>query len=113
MKVGSLICGLLGGLTGLLAGYFCSASLTSLAGSLGWARGGFYQAIAIAIALPLAAAVGGRLALSNRILAGVLMIISAAGTAIVYGVDSLTLIPVALSSIGAVLAFFSRTSDTA
>jgi len=101
----------MGGLAGFLVGYLCSAVLTGLAESLGWDNGGFYQAIAIAIGLPIAAIAGGRLTHSNSILAGILMAISAVGMALTYGMDSFGIVPVALTAAGAMLAFLSRFSE--
>ena len=113
MKVAALVCGVLGGLAGLMVGYFCSAVLTGLAETLGWDRGGFYQAMAVAIALPIAGIAGGRMTHSRSILAGVLMSISAVGTALIFGINSLGIIPVALTGVGALFAFLSRFSEAA
>lgn len=113
MRVAAKYCGELGGVAGFITAYFDSTALTALAGSLGWVNGGFYQAIAIAVALPVAAIVGGHLAPSKNILAGVLMAISTIGIALIFGLNILSIISMALTAVGALLALLSRNPDTA
>lgn len=109
MRVGALICGVLGGLIGLFVGFFGSA-LSGLAGELGWANGAFYQIVSLA--LPIAAIVGGGISLSSNYIGGVLMAISAIGTLVLFGFHTLSILPIVLIGIGALLAFLSPAKET-
>jgi hypothetical protein len=106
-------CGELGGVAGFITAYFNSTALTALAGEFGWANGGFYLAIAIAIVLPVAAIVGGHLAPLKNKMAGILMAISTAGIALLFGLTILSAISMALTAAGACLALLSRSPDAA
>jgi hypothetical protein len=113
VRVAAKYCGQLGGVAGFITAYFDSTALTALAGNLGWVNGGFYQAIVITIALPVAAIVGGHLATSKNILAGVLMAISTVGIAFIFGMNILSIFSMALTAVGALLALLSSNPDTA
>lgn len=104
MKSGAMVCGIVGGLIGLLIGMF-GAGVGALASAAGSSGAGMLQLVSIAI--PVAAIVGGAISKANAVVAGLLMAASAAGMAFVFGVNLFTGIPLALTGVGALLAFMS------
>lgn len=102
MRVGALICGVLGGLIALFIGIFGSA-LFALAGAGGWQSAWLYQAAAYG--LPILAIAGGALALSNSGVASPCLALSAVGIVALFGFGGPSVLPVALIGVGALLAF--------
>ncbi len=100
----ALIFGILGGLFGLLVGLF-GYLVGGIVGAGGQNGAGLFQLISIAI--PIAGLVGGGMAKSNAFVAGVLMLLSAAGMLLVFGFNFFTAIPVVLSGVGGVMALIS------
>jgi len=106
MNIAGMICGIIGGILGLLFGMFV-AHIGALAAAKGVIADTNFWKVNLAIAIPLAAIVGGAISKVNAALAGALMAVSTAGTAYVIGVNWVTGIPLALTGIGALLAFMS------
>jgi hypothetical protein len=104
MKTGAMICGIIGGLFGLIIGMF-GAGIGAMASAAGSSGAGIFQLISIGI--PVASIVGGAIAKASAIAAGILMAASAAGMGYVFGVNAFTGIPLALTGVGALLAFTS------
>ena len=104
MNTAGMICGIIGGILGLLFGMFVAGLGTSLVADGVIADTNFWQ---VGLAIPLAAIVGGAISKVNAALAGALMAVSTAGTAYVFGVNWVTGIPLALTGIGPLLAFMS------
>ena len=109
MRTGAMVCGIIGGLVGLVIGMF-GAGVGAMASAAGAAGAGMLQLVSIGI--PVASIVGAALSKANAFLAGLLMAVSAAGMAFVFGVNAFTGIPLALSGIGALLAFGSASERT-
>jgi len=72
----------------------------------GAAGAGLLQLLGIAI--PLLTIVGGGLALVRPGIGGLMMLVSAAATAAVFGLDVLTAVPIAIGALGGALAFLAR-----
>ncbi len=108
MKTGAMICGIIGGLLGIVIGTF-GAGVGALASAAGNSSGELLQFISLAI--PIASIAGGALTRANGILAALLMAASAIGMVSVFGVNVFTSIPLALSAIGALLAYLSVTKN--
>ncbi len=106
----ALIFGILGGLFGLFIGLFGYA-VGGIVGAGGQSGAGLFQFISIAI--PIAGLVGGGMAKSNAIVAGVLMVLCAVGMLLVFGFNFFTAIPVVLSGIGGALALVSASDAKA
>lgn len=104
MKIGAMICGIIGGLLGMVIGMF-GAGVGALASATGDSSGAFLQMMSLAI--PIASIAGGALTQVNSLLAAVLMIASALGMIFLFGVNAFTGIPLTLTAIGAVLAYQS------
>ena len=100
----ALILGILGGLFGLLIGLFGYA-VGGIAGAGGQAGAGLFQLVSIAI--PIACLVGGGMAKSNAMIAGILMLLSAVGMLLVFGFNFFTAIPLVLSAVGGIIALVS------
>ena len=103
MRVGALILGILGGLSGL--------GLASLGGLI-FAIGGSQGGVVLMFGIPLASIVGGVLAIATPGLAALLMGGSAAalfwlGAQFGHSVNFLTLAPMVMSAIGAILAIMA------
>jgi hypothetical protein len=104
MSTAALILGILGGLFGLVVGFFGYAA----GGVVGAASGTslvLYQLVSMAI--PIASLVGGGLAKVNAFAAGALMLLSAVGMLLVFGLNFFTFLPLVLSGIGGVLVLLS------
>ncbi len=82
-----------------------------MASAAGSAGAGLLQVVSIAI--PVTAIVGGAITKANAIVAGVLMVASVLGMALVFGVNGFTGIPLALTGVGALLAFVSTSEQAA
>ncbi len=104
MKTGAMICGIVGGIFGLIIGMF-GAGVGAMASAAGASGAGMFQLISIAI--PVASVVGGAVTKANALAAGILMAASTAGMAYIFGVNAFTGIPLALTGIGALLAFMA------
>lgn len=109
MKTAAMVCGIIGGLLGLVIGMF-GAGVGALASASGASGAGLFQLISIA--LPVAAIVGGAISKANAILAGLLMAGSTAGMGFIFGVNAFTGIPLALMGVGALLAFISTNESS-
>lgn len=109
MRVGALICGILGGLIALIIGFFGSA-LSGLAGQLGWVHGQFFQIVLIA--LPVAGIVGGGVSLTVPLLGAALMGACTAGVYLLFGLNALSIVPLALTGVGTILAFLGGLTET-
>lgn len=101
MAIAALILGILGGLFGLLLALF-GYSMASFAGALGASGVGFFKLLSMAI--PVASFVGGGLAITKPLAAGILMLVSATLALLLFGFNFFTFLAVVLSGVGGVLA---------
>jgi SSS family solute:Na+ symporter len=100
----ALIFGVLGGLFGLLIGVF-GYFVEGIAAAGGQNGAGLFQLISMAI--PIASLVGGGMAKSDAVVAGILMLLSAVGMLLVFGFNFFTAIPLVLSGVGGMMALVS------
>src|SRR5262245_19402968 len=110
MKTGAMICGIIGGVFSLLFGIF-GAGVGAVAQAAGEKSAELFQVVSVVS--PVAGIVGGAIVKANAVLAGLLMVASVLGIAYNFGVNAFTGIPLALTGVGALLAFISITEQPA
>lgn len=108
MKSGAMVIGIIGGLVALIYGLI-SYSVGGLFDTVGADGGAFYKLLGVG--LPICALVGAGMAKSNPSTAAVLMGIPAVGILLVIGFGALSLIPVLLLGVGALLSFMAAQED--
>lgn len=116
MRNAALMLGVIGGLWGMLVGFF-SYGYTVLIGTyqeLAEIAGGVEDPAlirAVSLAAPVMAIAGGAMARSQNLLAGLLLLASAAGMLHAFGFGVFTMFPVAMCGLGGVLALAARRPD--
>jgi hypothetical protein len=118
MRNAALILGIIGGLWGMLIGFF-SYGYTEVIdrfGDLGEV-GRQVDDVALirltSLIAPVLAIAGGAMARSQHVAAGVLLLISTAGMYHAFGFGVFTMFPIAMCGLGGVLALLARTPDAA
>ena len=105
MSIAAMICGLIGGILGIfigMAGYGYGSFVGFMEPTSASAARN-YQLISLAV--PIAGIVGAAIVRANALIAGLLMAASAAGMFHQFGFNMFTGVPLALTAVGALLAF--------
>lgn len=116
MRNAALMLGVIGGIWGMLVGFF-SFSYTELLdrfSELADITGGVENPTLIrtvSLVSPVLAIAGGAMARAQNLAAGVLMLISAAGMYVAFGFGAFTMFPIAMCALGGVLALAARRPD--
>lgn len=116
MRNAALILGIIGGLWGMLVGFF-SFGYTELHlryAELAEFTGGVENVALIraaSLGAPILAIAGGAMARSANTLGGVLLLISAAGMYYAFGFGVFTMFPIAMCGLAGVLALIARRPD--
>lgn len=116
MRNAALMLGVIGGLWGMLVGFF-SFGYTELLdrfSELAEITGGVDNPTlirTISLVSPVLAIAGGAMARSQNIAAGVLMLVSAVGMQYAFGFGAFTMFPIAMCALGGVLALLARRPD--
>ncbi|MBC7154071.1 MAG: hypothetical protein H5U19_05550 [Rhodobacteraceae bacterium] len=118
MRNAALILGIIGGLWGMLIGFF-SYGYTEVIdrfGDLGEV-GRQVDDVALirltSLIAPVLAIAGGAMARSQHVAAGVLLLVSTAGMYHAFGFGVFTMFPIAMCGLGGVLALLARRPDAA
>lgn len=118
MRNAALILGIIGGLWGMLVGFF-SYGYTEVIdryGELGDVARQVDNVALIrlaALGAPVLAIAGGAMARSRHFAAGVLLLASTAGMYHAFGFGVFTMFPIVMCGLGGVLALLARTPDAA
>ena len=116
MRNAALMLGLIGGIIGMITGFF-SYGYTEFVDWLGNIAGPLEQVEnvgvirVVSLASPLLAIAGGAMARSQAKLGGALMLISAAGMMYAFGFGVFTMFPIAMCGLGGVLALTATKPD--
>lgn len=118
MRNAALILGIIGGLWGMVVGFFSYGytELIETYGELGDVARQVDDVALIrvtALAAPVLAIAGGAMARSRNVAAGVLLLVSTAGMYHAFGFGVFTMFPIAMCGLGGVLALLARTPDAA
>jgi hypothetical protein len=116
MRNAALMLGIIGGLWGMLVGFFSFGYTELLARftELAELTGGVENPAlirAVSLVAPVLAIAGGAMARSHNIAAGVLMLVAAAGMYQAFGFGVFTMFPIAMCALGGVLALLARRPD--
>jgi hypothetical protein len=117
MRNAALILGIIGGLWGMVVGFFSygyTVVMQQYGNDLsGWASQvhnvGLIQGVSLVA--PILAIAGGAMARSQAMIAGVLLLVSAAGMWNAFGFGVFTMFPIAMCGLGGVLALAARQPD--
>jgi len=116
MRNAALILGIIGGLWGMIVGFFSfgytevlsrSAELQQIFGTV--ENAGLIRAASLGA--PVMAIAGGAMARSSNVAAGVLLLLSAAGMQLAFGFGVFTMFPITMCALGGVLALLARKPD--
>jgi len=118
MKNASVVLGILGGVLGMVTGFFVYGYVEFL----GWFNGEVEQDIlrtpenaarlvAVGIAAPVLALAGGAMAHPRPVAGGLLLAVSAAGMAWAYGIGVFTMFPIVLTGLAALFALLGRATQ--
>ena len=116
MRNAALVLGIIGGLWGMLVGFFGFgytellaryAELTEITGDV--ANPGLIRAMSLGA--PLMAIAGGAMARSSNMVGGVLLLGSAAGMYAAFGFGVFTMFPISFCALGGILALAARRPD--
>jgi hypothetical protein len=116
MRNAALILGIIGGLWGMLVGFF-SYGYTEVIANYGDIGNLAHQVDnpqlirTVSLFAPLLAIAGGAMARSRNMIAGVLLLVSAAGMYHAFGFGVFTMFPIAMCGLGGVLALAARQPD--
>lgn len=118
MRNAALTLGVIGGIIGMIVGFFSFGyvELVQWSGDIGDIVGTFDnpQLIQIvSLVSPVLAIAGGAMARSQSIAAGVMLLISAAGMLWAFGFGVFTMFPIAMCGVGGILALAARQPDAA
>ena len=116
MRNAALVLGLIGGLWGMLVGFFSFGWTELLARweGLGEVFGPVDNVAVIrtvSLAAPVMAIAGAAMARSSNIAAGVLLLVSAAGMFYAFGFGVFTMFPIVMCALGGLLALAARSPD--
>ena len=115
MRNAALILGIVGGLWGMLVGFFSYGYTEVIAryGDLGGAHQVQNPELIrmVSLAAPVLAIAGGAMARARNGLAGVLLLLAAAGMFHAFGFNVFTMFPIAMCGLGGVLALLARQPD--
>lgn len=116
MRNAALVLGIIGGLWGMLVGFF-SYGYTEVVAYYG-DMGGLLKQVentglirAASLLAPILAIAGGAMARANNDLAGALLLASSAGMWLAFGFGVFTMFPIAMTGLAGVLALVARTPD--
>lgn len=116
MRNAALMLGLIGGIIGMITGFF-SYGYTEFVDWLGDNSGPLHQVEnvglirTVSLVAPLLAIAGGAMSRSNAKTGGFLMLISAAGMLYAFGFGVFTMFPIAMCALGGVLALAATKPD--
>lgn len=116
MRNAALVLGIIGGLVGMLVGFF-SYGYTAAVDHFGEVEGlleqvGNVELIRVSsILAPLLAIAGGAMARARALWGGVLLLISAGGMYYAFGFNVFTMFPIAFAGVGGVLAVAAGKPD--
>ena len=116
MRNAALILGIVGGLVGMVIGFF-SYGYTEFVEWLGTDQNTFQQVEnvglirAVSLLSPLLAIAGGAMARSRNVLAGVLLLVSTAGMYHAFGFGVFTMFPLAMCGLGGIFALSATQPD--
>ncbi len=116
MRNAALVLGIIGGVWGMLVGFFSFAwtdLLSSNQALADWFGPVDNPALirAASLGAPLLAIAGGAMARSQNVAAGVMLLASAAGMHLAFGFGAFTMFPIAMCALGGVLALGARQPD--
>lgn len=116
MRNAALVLGIVGGLWGMLVGFFSYGytQLIETYGELGDVARQVDNVALIrltALGAPVLAIAGGAMARARHLAAGVLLLVSAAGMYHAFGFGVFTMFPIAMCGLGGVLALLARSPD--
>ncbi|MGE4325033.1 MAG: hypothetical protein AB7E21_02855 [Pseudodonghicola sp.] len=116
MRNAALVLGLIGGIVGMIVGFF-SYGYTVAIDHFGQVDGFFEQVANVdvirtaSLLSPLLAIAGGAMARARALLGGLLMLISAGGMYYAFGFNVFTMFPIAFIGLGGVLALAAGKPD--
>ena len=116
MRNAALVLGLIGGLWGMLVGFFSFAYTELLArwselgDVLGWVEDPTLIRV-VSLAAPVMAIAGAAMARSANMLGGGLLLVSAGGMFHAFGFGAFTMFPIVMCALGGVLALAARRPD--
>ena len=118
MRNAALTLGLIGGLVGMIVGFFSYGYVAFLDwfGDIEDIASQVENPLliqAVSLLAPLLAIAGGAMARSQAPLGGALMLISCAGMLYAFGFGVFTMFPIAMTGLGGVLALAARQPDSA
>lgn len=116
MRNAALILGIIGGLWGMIVGFFSFGYTELLARfrELEDITGGVANPALIratSLVAPILAIAGGAMARSQNVAAGVLLLVSAAGMQLAFGFGVFTMFPIAMCAVAGLLALAARKPD--
>lgn len=118
MRNAALVLGIIGGVVGMMVGFFSFGYLTLLE----WMGGPdeVFREVqnpdlirVTSFLAPVAAIAGGAMARSQAVWGGALLLVSAAGMYYAFGFNVFTMFPVGMCGLGGLLALAARQPDTA
>lgn len=116
MRNAALVLGIIGGLWGMLVGFFSFGYTEVLSRSEELQR--ILGAVenpalirAASLGAPVLAIAGGAMARSASVVAGILLLISAGGMQLAFGFGVFTMFPITMCALGGVLALLARRPD--
>lgn len=116
MRNAALILGIIGGLWGMLVGFF-SYGYTEFIAHFGDVGDIAHQVDnpqlirTVSLIAPILAIAGGAMARARNMIAGVLLLISAAGMFYAFGFNVFTMFPIAMSGLAGILALAAQQPD--
>lgn len=116
MRNAALILGIVGGLWGMLVGFFAFgySLVVENWSELAQITGGLQDPVlvrVVSLGAPILAIAGGAMARSSHVPAGLLMLVSAAGMYLAFGFGVFTMFPIAMCGVGGLLALAARSPD--
>lgn len=117
MRNSALILGIIGGIWGMVVGFF-GYGYTVVMQNYGTQLSGVAAQVhnvalvqAASLIAPILAIAGGAMARSRNMIAGVLLLTSAGGMQIAFGFGVFTMFPIAMCVLGGILALAARQPD--
>lgn len=118
MRNAALVLGIIGGIVGMIVGFF-SYGYTEFIDWVGNEAPGALEQVDnvglirfMSLFSPLLAIAGGAMARSRAMIAGVLLLLSSAGMYHAFGFGVFTMFPIAMCALGGVLALAATKPDT-